>query len=219
MVGEIRDPETAEIAVQSALTGHLVYTTVHANNAIDVLGRFQHMGVDTYNLVSALNGVLAQRLVQSVLHGLQRQRLRQLPGHRLQGPQSDRRAAGAERRAARADHRARAGAQAEGSRRAPPARCRSGRPRCGWCTPAKQHSRRSIVSLLWRNKTACASGSAPDSHPASRSERATPSRVQGDRRRRRGAPRSPRCPRRSPTSQRRSSVVLADQFVRYALLP
>jgi len=56
MVGEIRDPETAEIAVQSALTGHLVYTTVHANNAIDVLGRFQHMGVDSYNLVSALNG-------------------------------------------------------------------------------------------------------------------------------------------------------------------
>ena len=64
MVGEIRDPETAEIAVQSALTGHLVYTTVHANNAIDVLGRFQHMGVDGYNLVSALNGVLAQRLVR-----------------------------------------------------------------------------------------------------------------------------------------------------------
>jgi len=64
MVGEIRDPETAEIAVQSALTGHLVYTTVHANNAIDVLGRFQHMGVDNYNLVSALNGVLAQRLIR-----------------------------------------------------------------------------------------------------------------------------------------------------------
>ena len=66
MVGEIRDPETAEIAVQSALTGHLVYTTVHANNAVDVLGRFQHMGVDTYNLVSALNGVLAQRLVRVI---------------------------------------------------------------------------------------------------------------------------------------------------------
>jgi general secretion pathway protein E len=65
MVGEIRDPETAEIAVQSALTGHLVYTTVHANNAIDVLGRFQHMGVDAYNLVSALNGVLAQRLIRT----------------------------------------------------------------------------------------------------------------------------------------------------------
>ncbi len=64
MVGEIRDSETAEIAVQSALTGHLVYTTVHANNAIDVLGRFRHMGVDSYNLVSALNGVLAQRLVR-----------------------------------------------------------------------------------------------------------------------------------------------------------
>jgi general secretion pathway protein E len=66
MVGEIRDPETAEIAVQSALTGHLVYTTVHANNAFDVLGRFMHMGVDTYNFVSALNGVLAQRLVRMV---------------------------------------------------------------------------------------------------------------------------------------------------------
>jgi len=62
MVGEIRDPETAEIAVQSALTGHLVYTTVHANNVFDVLGRFMHMGVDTYNFVSALNAVLAQRL-------------------------------------------------------------------------------------------------------------------------------------------------------------
>jgi general secretion pathway protein E len=64
MVGEIRDPETAEIAVQSALTGHLVYTTVHANNTLDVLGRFQHMGVDTYNFVSALNAVLAQRLIR-----------------------------------------------------------------------------------------------------------------------------------------------------------
>jgi general secretion pathway protein E len=66
MVGEIRDPETAEIAVQSALTGHLVYTTVHANNVFDVLGRFMHMGVDTYNFVSALNAVLAQRLVRQV---------------------------------------------------------------------------------------------------------------------------------------------------------
>jgi general secretion pathway protein E len=65
MVGEIRDPETAEIAVQSALTGHLVYTTVHANNSFDVLGRFQHMGVDTYNFVSALNAVLAQRLIRT----------------------------------------------------------------------------------------------------------------------------------------------------------
>jgi general secretion pathway protein E len=66
MVGEIRDPETAEIAVQSALTGHLVYTTVHANNAFDVLGRFMHMGVDPYNLVSALNAVMAQRLVRVI---------------------------------------------------------------------------------------------------------------------------------------------------------
>jgi general secretion pathway protein E len=66
MVGEIRDPETAEIAVQSALTGHLVYTTVHANNVFDVLGRFMHMGVDPYNLVSALNAVMAQRLLRVI---------------------------------------------------------------------------------------------------------------------------------------------------------
>jgi general secretion pathway protein E len=66
LVGEIRDPETAEIAVQSALTGHLVYTTVHANNVFDVVGRFMHMGVDPYNLASALNAVLAQRLVRTI---------------------------------------------------------------------------------------------------------------------------------------------------------
>lgn len=64
MVGEIRDPETAQIAIQSALTGHLVLTTVHANNVFDVLGRFMHMGVDTYSFVSALNGIVAQRLVR-----------------------------------------------------------------------------------------------------------------------------------------------------------
>lgn len=66
LVGEIRDPETAQIAVQSALTGHLVFTSVHANNVFDVLGRFMHMGVDPYSFVSALNGVLAQRLVRVV---------------------------------------------------------------------------------------------------------------------------------------------------------
>ena len=64
MVGEIRDAETAQIAIQSALTGHLVFTTVHANNVFDVIGRFMHMGVDPYSFVSALNGVLAQRLVR-----------------------------------------------------------------------------------------------------------------------------------------------------------
>jgi general secretion pathway protein E len=64
MVGEIRDAETAQIAVQSALTGHLVFTTVHANNVFDVIGRMMHMGLDPYNFVSALNGVLAQRLVR-----------------------------------------------------------------------------------------------------------------------------------------------------------
>lgn len=66
MVGEIRDKETANIAVQSALTGHLVFTTVHANNAFDVIGRFMYMGVDFFSFVSALNGVLAQRLVRLV---------------------------------------------------------------------------------------------------------------------------------------------------------
>lgn len=64
MVGEIRDADTAQIAVQAALTGHLVFTTVHANNVFDVIGRFMHMGVDPYSFVSALNGVLAQRLVR-----------------------------------------------------------------------------------------------------------------------------------------------------------
>ena len=66
MVGEIRDPETAQIAVQSALTGHLVFTTVHANNVFDVIGRFIHMGIDPYNFVSCLNCVLAQRLIRRV---------------------------------------------------------------------------------------------------------------------------------------------------------
>jgi general secretion pathway protein E len=66
MVGEIRDPETANIAVQSALTGHLVFTSVHANNVFDVIGRFMHMNVDLYGFVSALNAILAQRLVRVI---------------------------------------------------------------------------------------------------------------------------------------------------------
>ena len=64
MVGEIRDAETAQIAVQAALTGHLVFSTVHANNVFDVVGRFTHMGLDLYSVVSSLNAVLAQRLVR-----------------------------------------------------------------------------------------------------------------------------------------------------------
>lgn len=64
MVGEIRDDETAQIAVQAALTGHLVFTTVHANNVFDVLGRFLHMGVDVYSFVAALNAIVAQRLLR-----------------------------------------------------------------------------------------------------------------------------------------------------------
>lgn len=66
MVGEIRDPDTAQIAVQSALTGHLVFTTIHANNVFDVIGRFSQMEVDPYSFVSALNAILAQRLVRLV---------------------------------------------------------------------------------------------------------------------------------------------------------
>jgi type IV pilus assembly protein PilB len=66
MVGEIRDAETAQIAINSALTGHLVFTTVHANNVVDVLGRFLNMGVEAYNFVSALNCILAQRLVRLI---------------------------------------------------------------------------------------------------------------------------------------------------------
>lgn len=66
MVGEIRDPETAQIAIQSALTGHLVFTTVHANNVFDVISRFTHMGVDPYSFVSAMNGIVSQRLVRKI---------------------------------------------------------------------------------------------------------------------------------------------------------
>jgi len=72
MVGEVRDPETAQIAVQSALTGHLVFTTLHANNVFDVIGRFIHMGVEPYNFVSALNCVLAQRLVRVLCQSCRR---------------------------------------------------------------------------------------------------------------------------------------------------
>jgi type IV pilus assembly protein PilB len=68
MVGEIRDAETAQIAIQSALTGHLVFSTVHANNAFDVIGRFVNMGIEPYNFVSALNCVMAQRLVRTICH-------------------------------------------------------------------------------------------------------------------------------------------------------
>ncbi len=72
MVGEIRDMETAQIAIQSALTGHLVFTTVHANNVVDVIGRFINMGVEPYNFVSALNCILAQRLVRVICESCKR---------------------------------------------------------------------------------------------------------------------------------------------------
>src|SRR5678810_1447266 len=73
MIGEIRDQETAQIAIQSALTGHLVFTTVHANNVTDVIGRFINMGAVSYNFVSALNCILAQRLVRLICHFCKRQ--------------------------------------------------------------------------------------------------------------------------------------------------
>jgi type IV pilus assembly protein PilB len=72
MVGEIRDQETAQIAINSALTGHLVFTTVHANNVTDVIGRFINMGVEPYNFVSALNCIMAQRLVRLVCENCKR---------------------------------------------------------------------------------------------------------------------------------------------------
>lgn len=72
MVGEIRDPETAQIAIQAALTGHLVFTTVHANNVFDVIGRFIHMGIEPYNFVSSLNCVLAQRLIRLICNNCKR---------------------------------------------------------------------------------------------------------------------------------------------------
>ena len=73
MVGEIRDPETAQIAIQSALTGHLVFTTVHANNVFDVIERFLHMQVDPHSFISALNCILAQRLVRVLCPACKRQ--------------------------------------------------------------------------------------------------------------------------------------------------
>jgi type II secretory ATPase GspE/PulE/Tfp pilus assembly ATPase PilB-like protein len=73
MVGEIRDHETAQIAIQSALTGHLVFTTVHANNVTDVIGRFINMGVEPYNFVSALNCIMAQRLVRVICENCKKQ--------------------------------------------------------------------------------------------------------------------------------------------------
>jgi type IV pilus assembly protein PilB len=73
MVGEIRDQETAQIAINAALTGHLVFTTVHANNVLDVLGRFLNLGVEAYNFVSALNCILAQRLVRVICEHCKRE--------------------------------------------------------------------------------------------------------------------------------------------------
>ena len=94
MVGEIRDQETAQIAINSALTGHLVFTTVHANNVTDVIGRFINMGVEPYNFVSALNCIMAQRLVRVIcdsckkqvsLHGRSAEGIGSRPGRMAKG--------------------------------------------------------------------------------------------------------------------------------------
>ncbi len=114
MVGEIRDPETAQIAIQSALTGHLVFTTVHANNVFDVLGRFLNMGVEPYQFISALNCVMAQRLVRKICEKLQasggdRRRAARRVGHRrraARGPHAVRRAPAASSAAAPASRAA-----------------------------------------------------------------------------------------------------------------
>ena len=130
MVGEIRDNETAQIAINSALTGHLVFTTVHANNVLDVLGRFLNMGVEAYQFVSALNCVLAQRLVRNICthckrpakasaraargvgpgsahpaHVLRGHRVHRVQRHRLQGPDGHLRAARPDRSHPRDDSR------------------------------------------------------------------------------------------------------------------
>ena len=164
MVGEIRDPETAQIAIQSALTGHLVFTTVHANNVFDVIGRFVHMGVDTYSFVSALCGILAQRLVRVVcaqcaepfLPSLQSARgvgalggrhgvlplphgagLQALPRHRLPRPQGGRRTAGAQRRDPRS-HRRRAPVRQLKELAQPGRRAADARRRrSNWCEPGE----------------------------------------------------------------------------------
>ena len=153
MVGEIRDPETAQIAINSALTGHLVFTTVHANNVVDVIGRFLNMGVEPYNFVSALNCMLAQRLVRVICDSLQaagalpgggagsqrpaggelvrrsvlrRQRLHRVLRHRLPRAHRDPRAAGADRPHPRDDP----GEAAQ-------LRDSQGRPRRGHALPAR----------------------------------------------------------------------------------
>ncbi len=133
MVGEIRDQETAQIAIQSALTGHSVFTTVHANNVTDVIGRFINMGVEPYNFVSALNCILAQRLVRVICESCKKPvhyapeqlkelrtgsrrmgrsralRRRRMPGmqrHRLSRPDGNLRADGFDRSHPRNDYRA-----------------------------------------------------------------------------------------------------------------
>ncbi|MCK5099639.1 MAG: Flp pilus assembly complex ATPase component TadA, partial [Desulfobacteraceae bacterium] len=75
LLGEIRDSETAQIAIQSALTGHQVFTTVHANTSFEVVNRFIHMGIDPYNLVSALNCIVAQRLIRVLCHCKQERKI------------------------------------------------------------------------------------------------------------------------------------------------
>ena len=174
MVGEIRDPETAQIAIQSALTGHLVFTTVHANNVIDVLGRFLNMGVEPYQFVSVaqlraraapgphrLPGVPASgddsrrpscgkrkstRAVAAVAHLLRRRRLHRMRRDRLSGPDRDLRAARPERPHPRADPRAGVPRRRSSRRRATPGCASSASRRSSRCCRGGQPCTKSTRS-------------------------------------------------------------------------
>ena len=188
MVGEIRDPETAQIAIQAALTGHLVLSTVHANNVFDVIGRFTHMEVDPYSFVSALTGVLAQRLVRlGCIHCAEpcmptaeamrlagiaseraegrraegRPRLRPLQRHRLQGAACNWRVADARRRPARGDRGARPGAPDQGARASQRHAFPSRRGRSTCSCRARRPSTRSTVSRWFPERLTLDIGDGP----------------------------------------------------------
>ena len=157
MVGEIRDEETAQIAIQSALTGHLVFTTVHANNVIDVLGRFLNMNVDLYNFVSALNCVLAQRLVRRICPAL--------PPRRPRSPSSCSRSRGWRRRSTATTSSTRAAAA--WSATAPASSAGSRSRSCSTCPTASASSSSTAVpaprSAAPPRKKACVSCARPRS--------------------------------------------------------
>ena len=253
MVGEIRDSETAQIAIQSALTGHLVFTTVHANNVFDVVSRFTHMGVDTYSFVSALSGVLAQRLIRVVceqcaephvpsraaaggiaaLRGRERRlqlhdrpRLPTLPRQRLSRPQSHRGTLGAERRAARGDHQPGAGPAAEGTlaegRGAadPQRRARSGSARRNHPRGGQSCHRYGVTRLESTSPSGACVSSASGAECARswRGRRITPNRSRRPAGRAALALLEQQLAART-WSDARVRAVIADQWVRYAVVP